>query len=124
MMGHAATGDPSRSIAAGLHEGKKPGVMAIPGVYHPFHASPRRYMLMGALAPWHWAVIIVVIFLIFGGRLIPRLGRSLGQSLTGLKKGLQEGSEGFKSAMAEEPESSKPALTKSEGGEPPKNEHV
>ena len=67
---------------------------------------------MGVLAPWHWAVLIVVIFLIiFGGRLLPRLGRSLGQSITGVKKGLKEGSEEFKSAMAEEPEPPSPPLT-------------
>jgi sec-independent protein translocase protein TatA len=77
---------------------------------------------MGALAPWHWAVIIVVILLVFGGRLIPRLGRSLGQSLTGLKKGLQEGSEGFKSAIAEEPESPKPPANQAQGIDPPKSE--
>ncbi len=57
---------------------------------------------MGALAPWHWAVIIVVILLLFGGRLLPRLGRSLGQSLTGVKKGFQEGTDEFKSAMTED----------------------
>jgi sec-independent protein translocase protein TatA len=77
---------------------------------------------MGALAPWHWAVIIVVIFLIFGGRLIPRLGRSLGQSLTGLKKGLQEGTDEFKSAIAEEPESPKPVVNKAQSIDPPKSE--
>jgi len=78
---------------------------------------------MGVLAPWHWAVLIVVIFLIiFGGRLLPRLGRSLGQSITGVKKGLKEGSEEFKSAMAEEPEPPKPAADEPEGVEAPKNE--
>lgn len=59
---------------------------------------------MGALAPWHWAIIVVVIFLLFGGRLLPRLGRSLGQSLTGVKKGLQEGTQEFKSAISEDDE--------------------
>jgi sec-independent protein translocase protein TatA len=58
---------------------------------------------MGALAPWHWAVIIVVVFVLFGGRLLPRLGRSLGKSITGLRDGLKEGTEGFKSAVAEDP---------------------
>ena len=64
---------------------------------------------MGALAPWHWAIIIVVIFLLFGGRLLPRLGRTFGQSITGMKKGLQEGTEQFKSAIADEPKPTKPA---------------
>ena len=77
---------------------------------------------MGALAPWHWAVIIVVVFVLFGGRLLPRLGRSLGQSLTGVKKGLKESSEEFKSAMAEEPEPPKPTANKPQGVDPPKSE--
>jgi sec-independent protein translocase protein TatA len=54
---------------------------------------------MGALAPWHWAVLIIVVLLLFGGRLLPRLGRSLGKSLTGLKEGVKEGTEEFKSAV-------------------------
>ena len=74
---------------------------------------------MGALAPWHWAVLIVVIFLIFGGRLLPRLGRSLGQSITGVTKGLKEGTEQFKSAITEETPSPKQS---SESSEAPRDE--
>jgi sec-independent protein translocase protein TatA len=70
---------------------------------------------MGALAPWHWAVLIIVILLIFGGRLLPRLGKSLGQSITGVKKGIQEGTQEFKSAVSED----KAAST---SVEPPKND--
>jgi sec-independent protein translocase protein TatA len=62
---------------------------------------------MGALAPWHWVVIIVVILLLFGGRLLPRLGKSLGKSLTGLKQGAKEGSEQFKTAMTDEEQAAK-----------------
>jgi sec-independent protein translocase protein TatA len=70
---------------------------------------------MGALAPWHWAVLIVVILFVFGGRILPRLGRSFGQSLTGVKKGLKEGSEGFKSAISDEKEPSKAAAEAEDG---------
>ena len=77
---------------------------------------------MGALAPWHWAVIIVVVFLLFGGRLLPKLGRSLGNSITGLKDGLKEGTEGFKSAVAEEPKKeAKQAEKEPVGIKPPEN---
>ena len=54
-------------------------------------------------------MLIVVIFLIFGGRLLPRMGRSFGQSITGMKKGLKEGTEQSKSAVAEQPEPGTPA---------------
>jgi len=56
---------------------------------------------MGALEPWHWIVLIGVIIVLFGGGLLPRLGRYLGKSVTGLRDGLKEGTEGFKSAMEE-----------------------
>jgi sec-independent protein translocase protein TatA len=62
---------------------------------------------MGALAPWHWVLLIVVILLLFGGRLLPRLGKSLGKSLTGLKQGVKEGSEQFKSAISDDDEAKK-----------------
>lgn len=62
---------------------------------------------MGALAPWHWIVLIVVILLLFGGRLLPKLGKSLGKSVTGLKQGVKEGSEQFKSAIGDEDEANK-----------------
>jgi sec-independent protein translocase protein TatA len=62
---------------------------------------------MGAFAPWHWIVLIVVILLVFGGRLLPKLGKSLGKSVTGLKQGMKEGAEGFKSAVSEDSEDNK-----------------
>jgi len=54
---------------------------------------------MGALAPWHWAVLIIVIVLVFGGSLLPRLGRFFGKSVTNLKQGLKESTEEFKSQV-------------------------
>jgi sec-independent protein translocase protein TatA len=78
-------------------------------------------MAMGALAPWHWAVLIVVIVVIFGGSLLPRLGRFFGKSVTGLKQGLKEGTEEFKSAVNENPDAGKLDTTASSSGEAPKN---
>ena len=54
------------------------------------------------IGPWEIGIVVVIILLVFGGRLLPRLGRSLGGSLTGLKKGLKEGEEGFREAMKED----------------------
>ncbi len=57
------------------------------------------------IGPWEIVIVVVIILLIFGGRLLPRLGRSVGNSVVGLKKGLKEGEEGFKDAIKEdEPE--------------------
>ncbi len=51
------------------------------------------------IGPWEIVIVVVLILLIFGGRLLPRLGRSLGGSLSGLKKGLQEGTDEFREAV-------------------------
>ena len=56
----------------------------------------------GWLGPWEIAIVVGIILLVFGGRLIPRVGSSLGRSLVGLKKGIKEGEEGFKSAIKED----------------------
>jgi sec-independent protein translocase protein TatA len=56
----------------------------------------------GWLGPWEIIIVVVIILLIFGGRLIPRLGSSLGRSIVGLKKGIKEGEEEFKTAIKQE----------------------
>jgi sec-independent protein translocase protein TatA len=48
---------------------------------------------MGALKPWHIAVLVVVLILLFGAKRLPDASRSLGRSLRILKaeaKGLQD----------------------------------
>ena len=48
---------------------------------------------MGALKPWHIAVLVVVLILLFGAKRLPDAARGLGRSLRILKaetKGLAE----------------------------------
>jgi sec-independent protein translocase protein TatA len=48
---------------------------------------------MGALKPWHIAVLVVVLILLFGAKRLPDAARSLGRSMRILKaetKGLAE----------------------------------
>ena len=48
---------------------------------------------MGALKPWHIAVLVVVLVLLFGAKRLPDAARSLGRSLRIIKaetKGLQD----------------------------------
>jgi len=61
------------------------------------------------IGPWEIVIVVVIILVVFGGRLLPRLGRSLGGSIVGLKKGLKEGEEGFREAIKDDevPEASK-----------------
>lgn len=67
------------------------------------------------IGPWEIVIIVVIILIIFGGRLLPRLGRSLGGSLVGLRKGVKEGTEEFRDAVKEdEPEAPAATSTKAE----------
>ena len=46
-------------------------------------------MFGDALQPWHLLVLAVVIFLLFGARRLPELGKGLGEGLKGFKEGLK-----------------------------------
>lgn len=47
---------------------------------------------MGGLSIWHWAIIMIVLLLLFGRRL-PEVGRNLGKGLTEFKKGMRDATE-------------------------------
>ncbi|MCD2186053.1 Sec-independent protein translocase subunit TatA [Actinomycetospora soli] len=40
---------------------------------------------MGSLSPVHWAIVLVVVLLLFGSRKLPDMARGLGQSMRILK---------------------------------------
>jgi sec-independent protein translocase protein TatA len=44
---------------------------------------------MGELSPWHWAVVIIALVVIFGARRLPDAARSLGRSARILKSELR-----------------------------------
>jgi sec-independent protein translocase protein TatA len=44
---------------------------------------------MGELSPWHWAIVIGVAVLLFGGKRLPDAARSLGRSARILKAELR-----------------------------------
>ena len=51
---------------------------------------------MGSLSPVHWAIVIVVVLLLFGSRKLPDMARGLGQSMRILKaetRGMQDDDE-------------------------------
>ena len=53
------------------------------------------------IGPWEIAIVLVLALLIFGPRKLPDLGASLGKSIRGFRKSMQEGQDEVKSAMAE-----------------------
>jgi sec-independent protein translocase protein TatA len=48
---------------------------------------------MGELSPWHWAIVIIVLVVLFGARRLPDAARSLGRSARILKAELRAGAE-------------------------------
>jgi sec-independent protein translocase protein TatA len=45
---------------------------------------------MGALSPWHWAILILVAVLLFGSKRLPDAARSLGKSMRIFKSEVKE----------------------------------
>lgn len=45
---------------------------------------------MGDLSPWHILVILIVAFILFGGKRLPEVGRSLAETIREFKKALNE----------------------------------
>ena len=45
---------------------------------------------MGSLSPWHWAIIAVVVIVLFGSKKLPDAARSLGKSLRIFKSEVRE----------------------------------
>jgi sec-independent protein translocase protein TatA len=64
----------------------------------------------GVFAPWHWAILIAVILLIFGPRKLPELGSSLGKGIRGFKNGLTDVQDEFSKAMADAPTEKEPVM--------------
>jgi sec-independent protein translocase protein TatA len=44
----------------------------------------------GLIAPWHIAILVVILLLVFGPKRLPELGSSIGKTITGFKHGLAE----------------------------------
>ncbi|MEB3021925.1 Sec-independent protein translocase subunit TatA [[Mycobacterium] crassicus] len=45
---------------------------------------------MGSLSPWHWAILLVVMVVLFGAKRLPDAARSLGKSLRIFKSEVRE----------------------------------
>jgi sec-independent protein translocase protein TatA len=45
---------------------------------------------VGSLSPWHWAILLVVVVLLFGAKKLPDAARSLGKSLRIFKAEVRE----------------------------------
>ena len=48
---------------------------------------------MGAASWWHWAIVIAVVLILFGGKKIPELMKGIGTGIKGFKKAIKDDDE-------------------------------
>ena len=48
---------------------------------HPRSTMKEGEQPMGAMSPWHWAILAVVMVLLFGAKRLPDSARALGKSM-------------------------------------------
>lgn len=48
------------------------------------------------LGTWDWLIILFIVLLLFGGKKLPELSRSIGKAISTFKKGLKEGEDDLK----------------------------
>ncbi|TDR81528.1 Sec-independent protein translocase subunit TatA [Paludibacterium purpuratum] len=46
---------------------------------------------MGSFSMFHWAIVLLIVVLVFGTRKLPNIGKDLGGAIKGFKDGVREG---------------------------------
>ena len=47
---------------------------------------------MGSFSIWHWAIVLLIVVLVFGTKKLKNIGQDLGGAVKGFKDGMKEGS--------------------------------
>lgn len=55
---------------------------------------------MGSFSIWHWAIVLVIVVLVFGTKKLKNLGGDLGGAVKGFKDGMKQGTADDASAAA------------------------
>jgi sec-independent protein translocase protein TatA len=66
---------------------------------------------MGAMSPWHWAIVLLVLVLLFGSKKLPDAARGLGRSLRIFKSEVSEMQNDGKSVPAQQAPAQPPVAT-------------
>lgn len=74
---------------------------------------------MGSLSPWHWAILAVVVILLFGAKKLPDAARSLGKSMRIFKSEMREMQTEGKSEAPSAPSIEPPQPVQSQRVDPP-----
>ena len=71
-------------------------------------------MFEGAMSPWHWLIVLLIVLLIFGPRKLPELGKGLGTAIRDFKEGLKGTADEIQPPDAKPKPDEKPAPPKPE----------
>jgi sec-independent protein translocase protein TatA len=58
---------------------------------------------MGSFSIWHWAIVLVIVVLVFGTKKLKNLGGDLGGAVKGFKDGMKQGTADDTAAAAAAP---------------------
>ena len=53
-----------------------------------------------------WVIILLIVLVLFGGKRLPELAKSLGRSISAFKKGVKEGEDELKKSLEDKSDSS------------------
>ena len=73
---------------------------------------------MGSLSPWHWAIIAILVIVLFGAKKLPDAARSLGKSMRIFKSEMREMQSENKAEAIETP-AANPTPVQSQRVDPP-----
>jgi sec-independent protein translocase protein TatA len=73
---------------------------------------------VGSLSPWHWAIIAILVIVLFGAKKLPDAARSLGKSMRIFKSEMREMQSEDKAEAIETP-AANPTPVQSQRVDPP-----
>ena len=79
---------------------------------------------MGAMSPWHWAILLLAIVIIFGSKKLPDAARGLGQSLRIFKTEVKEMQKDSPATPSQEPTPQLPQSAAVPTPQPQQQEHA
>ncbi len=71
-------------------------------------------MFEGALSPWHWLMVLLIVLLFFGPKRLPEIGKGLGTAIRGFKEGLKGMSDEIQASDTDRKPEEKPSPSKPE----------